>query len=203
MAGAIRFTTSSRINPPSSDSGKTGQVLRPGISRWLPEWINTFRQNGDNDAEVIPEAGVVHMLSGTAADKAVRIRELQQKAAEAMAACDEWTDRSQCFETNLDRAREQREQSAERLAIAGESIPDENTEQVSMLQESYRNFTMAFELHRQKLEHAQQKVAGFQEKQACICAEMLALSEDPRDQKLSTDNGSFDDPVVDDLQRAA
>jgi len=186
MAGASRFKTSSHIKLESGASDTTGQVLRPVVRHW----INTFRQKKSKAVEITPESGVAPIVPGAPTDAGARISELQHQAAEVLAACDEWTERSQCFETNLDRAREQREQSAERLAIAGESIPDENTEQFSVLQESYRNFTMAFELQEQKLEHAQQKIATFQEKHACICAEVLALSDDPRDTNSSIDNSS-------------
>lgn len=167
----------------------TGQVIRPSFGRWLPKLVNTLRQSAGQSNTVTAESANVHNLfpdqhadlTADTTTQASRINDLRLRDDAAIAECHEWTERCESIECNLDRARQQVEQAQVRLGLAGEIVPEENAENLSALQESYQNFERTYTLQQQKLERAMQKIATLQRERASICAEVLALTADSRD----------------------
>ncbi len=166
---------------------KKSRVLRPAVTRWL----KGFRQSEDQHSGETGSAGVVRLLpsvqpvvaqngSETAgADAAERICELRQQSIAVDAACEEWTDRRESLERSLVRAQEKCDRACARVTLAAGLVTDAGTDGLSTLQASYRNFTLALETQEEKLAHAKRKLAGLQNRQTTLRAELLALSEDP------------------------
>ena len=186
------MTEASR-NIESGTESKKSQVLRPVVKRWLKAFRSGKDQHSSEArAEVVSLASFskpatsCQSVSGTAvADNAERISELQRQSREVEVACTEWIDRCASLESSVDRAEEKCDRACERLTLAAGLDTDASIEGMSTLQASYRNFTLALELQEQKLVDAKRKLADLQSRQASLRAEVLALSEDSRNDEHS------------------
>ena len=163
-----------------TESAKS-EILRPAVSRWL----DAFRQNKDQYSSEERVAGVVHFLPKahaecSPAETAERICQLQQQITEVEADCSKWSDRCENLASAVCRAQEKCDQAVERLSVTGESVPQAGTYGLSTLQNSYRNFALAFELQQNKLEHAMQKLTRSKNRHVHLCAELHALAGDLR-----------------------
>ncbi len=174
------------------------RVLRPAVNRWL----KVFRQSKDQPDGIASVANVVSLFSsrlrntaapgGTShdidqheshlvhADSAVRVSELQRQLSDVETACGELIVQCESFERSVDRAQEICDLARARLSTAGESVPSTDTAGVSTLQASYLNFAMVLKLQQNKRDRADRKLARMQSRHACLWAEVLALSDDPR-----------------------
>ncbi len=139
-----------------------GKVIRPAISRWLHKRVEFFRSEKSSDhtfAEVTPGDSCTRVVVPLHDSEPTDIAALQAQIEKASAKIAQLeTDlalnhaKASAVASNLNKTRLQSQRAVERLLKASEPVPESSANSLSMLQESYINFTVAVELQEQKHE---------------------------------------------------
>ncbi len=183
-----------------------GQVIRPAISRWLSNWASPFRDASGYDEIAGRAAGSSPVLlqQEPVQIEFARCRgligQLRQQRLEIQAAQTRCTEKLSLISANVNRAHAHRELALERLMLNNESVPEPGTTHLSMLQESYLNFTVALRLLEQKYSRAMQKRVSLDAQQEQLVTDLQAHKEVLRQLQQRIDD---DHPEEDGFKRAA
>jgi len=177
MTEASRSFNTEEPVPESTRAQNGGQLIRPVISRWLPDWVRSLRHERSlADRADVATSNIRQLYPTDAAACQTRLQELQKGVCEIDADAARWADKCLSIEKKLNRAVKTQRLAAERLSVANQPLPDSNATQLSALQESYNNFTMSVEFLQAKSEAAIQKSTALNQRSDQLRVEIESLS---------------------------
>ncbi len=174
---------SKKISPSVSVEETRGQVIRPVISRWLPNWVSSFREGSDDNNGVMCTANSTPVplqkepVQIEFAKCRGQIGQLRQQRVDIEARQARCADKLNTISDSVARAQAQREQALERLMLSNEPVPERDTTPLSMLQDSYLNFSVALKLLEQKQSKTLQNKLNLQAQQEKLTNDLQARKE--------------------------